>query len=306
MQDTEPSGDVVFMGSASVGKTALIHRILRIQESSSQFNARLRPTVEDSYVRYFVAGDQWARLRIIDTAGSYTFPAMERLWIRRASAFILVGARDNADSLSNIRAIVQHIKDERKDEFDKISLVVVINKCDLHREDWQVTNANVELALRELHLPMDSVVYASAVLNIGTMPILHKLWEQNENLGEFGIAFQSISSTTPTDIVLATRRRSSALETLFGAGVVGAGTSQSSTGAGRRVSVQPLSPALTERRTFGSFSGGQMPSHFNSQRRTSIIDKIARLSMSGTSRQEKKAKEDTNGSAVIEIECCIS
>lgn len=61
---------LVFLGAAGVGKTALIHRFLR-----DRFEHKYTRTVEELHVlEYDIAGKM--RLEILDTSGSYSFPAM--------------------------------------------------------------------------------------------------------------------------------------------------------------------------------------------------------------------------------------
>lgn len=67
-------------------------------------------------------------LDIVDTSGSYPFPAMRRLAISTADAFVLVYAIDDSDSFEEARCIHDQIVELRSAQ---APVVVVGNKCDL-------------------------------------------------------------------------------------------------------------------------------------------------------------------------------
>ena len=82
------------MGGARVGKTALISQFM-----CWGFSARYRPTVEDMHSVELDCNGLDLRLDILDTGGSYAFPAMRALAIKGADGFILVCAADDPSSL---------------------------------------------------------------------------------------------------------------------------------------------------------------------------------------------------------------
>ncbi|XP_018654308.1 LOW QUALITY PROTEIN: putative ras-dva small gtpase [Schistosoma mansoni] len=212
MDDQEqPHAEVVFMGEAQVGKTALVQRIIK---GSSYFlwDDKYEPTIEDSFVREFIVGGKLCRLRLIDTSGSYTFPAMNRLWQRRASAFVLVCARDNPSSLDRIKTILKEIQDERQENYRKSITVIVVNKSDIRESEWLVKDEDVEQLAENLKIPFSSVVTASARDNYGMIEILKVLWEQNQEAGENRILFDLLPSKSGK----ADERRASAFAVLFG------------------------------------------------------------------------------------------
>jgi len=65
---------MVLLGSAKVGKTAIVSRFL-----SNCFDDKYTPTIEDFHRKvYRIRGESY-RLDILDTSGNNPFPAMKRL-----------------------------------------------------------------------------------------------------------------------------------------------------------------------------------------------------------------------------------
>ena len=65
---------MVLLGSAKVGKTAIVSRFL-----SNCFDEKYTPTIEDFHRKvYRIRGESY-RLDILDTSGNNPFPAMKRL-----------------------------------------------------------------------------------------------------------------------------------------------------------------------------------------------------------------------------------
>lgn len=73
---------------------------------------------------------------ILDTSGEMEFPAMRRLCIATAQAFLLVYAVTSTPSFHSIKQCFEEIREQRGD-FHEIPIVIVGNKLDLtstHRE----------------------------------------------------------------------------------------------------------------------------------------------------------------------------
>lgn len=116
---------LVFLGAAGVGKSALIHRFLH-----DRFEHKYTRTVEELHVLEFdAAGSGKMRLEILDTSGSYSFPAMRELCIRHSDAFALVYAVDDPGSLEEVRRLRDEILELRGDKGAPIT--VVGSKADL-------------------------------------------------------------------------------------------------------------------------------------------------------------------------------
>ncbi|XP_059928385.1 ras-related protein Rap-2b-like [Gadus macrocephalus] len=118
---------LVFLGAAGVGKTALIQRYLR-----DTFEPKHRRTVEEMHCRQYQVGGATVTVEILDTSGSYSFPAMRRLSIQHSDAFALVYAVDDPESLEVVKRLQAEILAVKEDRFTPI--VVVGNKIDRRGE----------------------------------------------------------------------------------------------------------------------------------------------------------------------------
>ncbi|XP_017487753.1 PREDICTED: ras protein let-60-like, partial [Rhagoletis zephyria] len=109
-------------------KTSIVRRLL----SEEHFVENHIPTVEELYqLEYKSRGsDVTLVLDLLDTSGSYPFPAMRELAIRSADAFLLVYAVDDADSYEEVIRLKEHIYALRG-ETGVPPVVVVANKTDL-------------------------------------------------------------------------------------------------------------------------------------------------------------------------------
>lgn len=92
---------VVVMGAAKVGKTCIISQFLY-----DKFNPRYKQTVEELHRgEYELADGSALTLDILDTSGSFEFPAMRTLSITTGAAFILVYAADDKESWHEVERL---------------------------------------------------------------------------------------------------------------------------------------------------------------------------------------------------------
>nr|CAD7437928.1 unnamed protein product [Timema bartmani]CAD7456556.1 unnamed protein product [Timema tahoe]CAD7589095.1 unnamed protein product [Timema genevievae] len=122
---------LVILGGAGVGKSCIVKRFL-----FKTFTDKYRSTVEDLYNREYDLGQVTLKVDILDTAGDLQFPAMRRLCIATAHAFLLVYAATSASSFQSVKSCFEEVREQRAD-FQEIPIVVAGNKLDLasqHRE----------------------------------------------------------------------------------------------------------------------------------------------------------------------------
>lgn len=100
------------MGAAYVGKTQIVSQFLY-----DKFSSRYRQTIEELHRgEYEMINGSALTLDILDTSGSFSFPAMRDLSIATSNAFILVFSIDSEESwreVSNLREKVSTRKINR-------------------------------------------------------------------------------------------------------------------------------------------------------------------------------------------------
>lgn len=132
---------VVVLGSGGVGKTSLITRF-----TSDEFTEDYNPTVEDLYETPLnLTPKITAVFDIVDTAGSYNFPAMRKLTVDEGDAFILVYSVEDESSLHEVLKIRSEIIEAKGT--NSVPMILVANKCDIPEEDRQLTAEKISETL---------------------------------------------------------------------------------------------------------------------------------------------------------------
>uniref|UniRef100_UPI0037E8A6CC RASD family member 3 n=1 Tax=Semicossyphus pulcher TaxID=241346 RepID=UPI0037E8A6CC len=162
---------LVFLGAAGVGKSALIRRFLH-----DRFEQKYTRTVEELHVlEYDIAGSGKIRLEILDTSGSYSFPAMRELCIRHSDAFALVYAVDDPGSFEEVKRLRDEILELRGVKGAPITVVGC--KADLSEAEGRVLLAADVMATVEGEWDAD-FVEASARTGGNTVGVFRALLQQ--------------------------------------------------------------------------------------------------------------------------------
>lgn len=119
---------VVILGSAGVGKSALVKRWVR-----GNFRDKYVPTTEDTYHQVPGGNRGTATLHITDTAGGHRHPGLQRLAIARGHAFILVYSVTKKQTLEELKPFYELIREIKGRNLRKYPVVLVGNKCDDNR-----------------------------------------------------------------------------------------------------------------------------------------------------------------------------
>ncbi|XP_005940900.1 ras-related protein Rap-1b [Haplochromis burtoni] len=181
---------LVFLGAGGVGKTALIQRFLK-----DTFEPKHRRTVEELHRKEYEVGGVKVTINIMDTSGSYSFPAMRRLSIQNSDAFALVYAVDDPDSLEAVKSLRDEILDIKEDKYTPI--VVIGNKIDRNNER-QVSSEDVESTV-ELDWN-HSFLESSAKDNINVLEAFRELLQQANLPSRLSPALCRRRETFPKDI----------------------------------------------------------------------------------------------------------
>ncbi|KAF4080268.1 hypothetical protein AMELA_G00168440 [Ameiurus melas] len=180
---------LVFLGAAGVGKTSLIRRFL-----NDSFETKHRRTVEELHSKEYEFSGIKVNVEILDTSGSYSFPAMRKLSIRNGDAFALVYSIDDAESLELIKNLHDEILEVKEDKFTPI--VVVGNKSD--RDDCRQVSSEDVLAMVELDWN-NNFLEASAKENKHVMEVFRELLQQTNLPRRLSPALRRRRETFPKD-----------------------------------------------------------------------------------------------------------
>ena len=146
---------IAVLGQSMVGKSALTFRFI-----NNKFPTEHDTTIEDSYSIPAKIDDIQCQLEILDTAGQDDYQTMLDTWINSADGFILVYSIDNKESFESTKSRYDRII--RLKEGQKVSIIVVGNKCDLE-DKRQVSKEEVEKYCNEMNI---SFLEASALNTI--------------------------------------------------------------------------------------------------------------------------------------------
>ncbi|XP_055619751.1 GTP-binding protein Di-Ras2 [Toxorhynchites rutilus septentrionalis] len=163
---------IVVMGAAKVGKSSLITQFLY-----STFSPKYKRTVEEMHHGHFSVGGVNLTLDILDTSGSYEFPAMRALSISSADAFILVYDISDSVTFEEVKAIREQIHEIKATT--TVPIVVVGNKTDLADEDEDVRQIQRDTTESMISVDWENgFVEASAKLNRNVAQIFKELLTQ--------------------------------------------------------------------------------------------------------------------------------
>lgn len=118
------STSVAVFGASQTGKSSLVSRFL-----GKPFEEQHKPTVEDYHYGKIYSGEGLCHLNITDTSGSFAFPAMDRLAMEKADAFIFVYSIEDTKSFERVKIGLDRLCEVR--DIESIPIMVVCNKADL-------------------------------------------------------------------------------------------------------------------------------------------------------------------------------
>lgn len=113
---------IIVMGGAGVGKSCIISQFLY-----EEFQTKYKATIEELHREEYEVNGLPLTLDILDTSGSYEFPAMRQLSISTGDAFILVYGVDDEESFQEVMRLRTQILEQK----GETPIVIVGNKMDL-------------------------------------------------------------------------------------------------------------------------------------------------------------------------------
>ena len=151
---------VSVFGAARVGKTALVRRFFH-----GTYVHKYRPTIEECYSKQIMCGTTRVTFVVIDTSGTYNFPAMRDLNILEADKIMLVYEFGDLESFEEVKRLYNLVKNLRNDYTD-IPITIVGNKIDLKPDTQGYVDDNVEDFLLQTQNPKCRHAVTSAKLNL--------------------------------------------------------------------------------------------------------------------------------------------
>jgi small GTP-binding protein len=128
MTDADQRHRVVCLGPGRVGKTSLLKRFI-----NGSYSDTYTETIDDLYTQeYDIQGTNY-KVDFQDTAGNDQFPAMRRLSISTAHAFILVYSITDSSTFDEITQLWEHIKEERSN-YQDLPCVIVGTRLDMEND----------------------------------------------------------------------------------------------------------------------------------------------------------------------------
>lgn len=128
---------LVTLGGPNVGKSAIVKRFL-----FNTFTDKYKPTVEDLFSHEFDFSHLTVKVDILDTAGDLQFPAMRRLSIATAHAFLIVYSVNSRESFELAKVFFDEIQEQRGD-FQETPIVLSGNKIDVSPEQREIHSEEV-------------------------------------------------------------------------------------------------------------------------------------------------------------------
>ena len=116
---------IAVLGSSRAGKTSLIKRFI-----DEEFEEIHVPTIEDHFQHVVNLQCSTCVCLLMDTSGTFEFPAMKNWTISKANAFVVVYSVTDKKSFEQAKALVHDIKCVKTDGTD-VKIVLIGNKTDL-------------------------------------------------------------------------------------------------------------------------------------------------------------------------------
>ncbi|KAJ7282203.1 P-loop containing nucleoside triphosphate hydrolase protein [Mycena rebaudengoi] len=137
--------NVIVLGSAGTGKTALIERFMH-----DAYLEKWDPTIEEEYHRQILVDGEVALLEIINTAGLEQFSSLNDVYMKSADGFILAFSLTQENSLKEavtLRNQIHRIKGP-----GSVPIVAVGLNSDLFHE-WEVDAATIQSLSTQWNIP---------------------------------------------------------------------------------------------------------------------------------------------------------
>ena len=133
------------LGDSAVGKTAICQTYMNIE-----FSDKILSTIGVDKLESIVKLKNGKEIKLIiwDTAGQERFHSIALKSIKTVHAVAIVFDLTKRETFNNINTWLDDIKENLND----VCIVIFGNKCDLDKQDWQVTNDEIQRFIDEKKL----------------------------------------------------------------------------------------------------------------------------------------------------------
>jgi small GTP-binding protein len=134
---------IILVGDAAVGKSSIVNRLLY-----NRYHCMLTPTIGAAYLskKLIVNGNAY-QLNIWDTAGQERYHSISKVYYKNALGSLFVFDLTNRKSFENIKNWLMDVR--QNNNLEKYCIMLVANKCDINKNQWQVTEDEINVLATE-------------------------------------------------------------------------------------------------------------------------------------------------------------
>ena len=138
---------LITLGNSTVGKSSFITKYI---DNSFTFNYTTTLGVDFKQKKIKLKNGKDVRLRIFDTAGQERYRAVSASFIKKADGVILMYDISDLDSFEAVDNWIKSIREIGK---EKLSIVLVGNKCDLSDDERKISLKEGQDKANEFQIP---------------------------------------------------------------------------------------------------------------------------------------------------------
>ena len=115
---------ILLLGNKRAGKSCLVKSWIVDDFSDEAYS----PTVYNHYNKEFWCENKMINVSVIDTAGSFEFPSMDKLYIQKSDVIFLIYETGDIHSIESTKSYLSYVRNELGDK--DVTLCIVGTKSD--------------------------------------------------------------------------------------------------------------------------------------------------------------------------------
>ena len=161
-----------FLGDSSVGKTAICNSLLGLEFSQDMLSTIGRDKFE---TKFNLKNGNEIKLILWDTAGQERFRSIALKAIRAVHGIVIVFDVTNKKSFENVVSWLEDIKENLQNP----TLILLGNKIDIEKDQWQVTTEEAKAFAEKMKLPyFETSAKTKQGINEGFSYIVNETYEK--------------------------------------------------------------------------------------------------------------------------------